>query len=123
MSIMTFRTSNVKKPNRGLGNSSRGLYNKTMKSCSTAALHAHVHGRVQGVGFRYQALREAERLGLSGWVKNSAYGEVEVWMEGHPDMLAEFSAWLYRGPRTARVDSVTKEEAAPRGYTGLHVEY
>ena len=87
------------------------------------ALNARVLGRVQGVGFRYSALREAERLGLAGWVKNSANGEVEVWMEGHPDKLAEFSAWLRKGPPHSRIDSVIKQEAAPCGYTDLRVEY
>jgi hypothetical protein len=45
-------------------------------------LHAVVHGRVQGVGFRYFVMREARALGLSGWVRNQADGSVEVEAEG-----------------------------------------
>ncbi|MCL2880379.1 MAG: acylphosphatase [Treponema sp.] len=94
-----------------------------MKSPDTAALHARVQGRVQGVGFRYSALREAERYDLSGWVKNTADGEVEVWVEGHPDNIAQFAVWLRQGPRSAHVMRVIKEKVGPRGYTELRVEY
>ena len=88
-----------------------------------AAFYARVLGRVQGVGFRYSAFREAERYGLRGWVRNTADGEVEVWMEGKPDKLAAFSAWLHTGPRYSRVDSVIKEDVQPRGYKDLRIEY
>jgi len=88
-----------------------------------AAFYARVRGRVQGVGFRYSALREAERCGLRGWVRNTADGEVETWMEGKPDKLAEFSAWLHRGPQFSRVDSVIAEAVKPRGYKNLQIEY
>lgn len=93
------------------------------KKNNKAAINARVLGRVQGVGFRYSALREAERHGLCGWVRNTADGEVEVWVEGPPDKLALFSAWLRQGPRLSRVDSVVQEAAAPRGYKDLRVEY
>ena len=49
-----------------------------------AAFDATVTGRVQGVGFRYCACREADRLGLTGWVRNSDEGDVEVHAEGAP---------------------------------------
>jgi acylphosphatase len=88
-----------------------------------AAFHARVQGRVQGVGFRYSAIREAQRHGLTGWVRNTRDGEVEVWAEGALDKLAEFSAWLRQGPRSSRVDRVITEEAAPRGYIDMRVEY
>jgi len=88
-----------------------------------AAFSARVLGRVQGVGFRYSALREAERCGLCGWVRNTADGEVEVWMEGKPEKLAAFNAWLHRGPQFSRVDSVIAEDVVPRGYRDLQIEY
>ena len=95
----------------------------TANNGNCGALHAWVSGRVQGVGFRYSALREAERCGLTGWVRNTMNGEVEVWVEGHPDKLAEFSAWLHKGPRSSRVDSVTKDNVEPQGYTDIRVKY
>ena len=66
-------------------------------------LALRVTGRVQGVGFRWSARREAERLGLRGSVRNRADGSVEVHAEGPRDAVASFRAWLERGPRGAQV--------------------
>ena len=88
-----------------------------------AAIHARVLGRVQGVGFRYSALREAERNGLNGWVRNTADGEVEIWVEGQADKLAVFIAWLHRGPSLSRVEKVIQQDVPPRGYRNMKVEY
>lgn len=67
------------------------------------AIHVIVEGEVQGVGFRYSAMREANSLGLVGWVRNAEDGSVEVWAEGEEDSLEEFSRWLGRGPAYATV--------------------
>ena len=93
------------------------------KVSENTALHARVLGRVQGVGFRYSALMEAQRYALTGWVRNTQDGEVEVWAEGLPDNIAKFSTWLHIGPSHARVEKVIKEEVPPRGYTDLKVVY
>lgn len=45
------------------------------------------HGRVQGVGFRYQAASEAKSLGLTGWVRNCWDGSVELEAQGAPEYL------------------------------------
>ena len=89
----------------------------------SAAFFARVSGRVQGVGFRYSAVNEAQRLRLCGWVKNAAYGDVEVWAEGPPDKLDLFLKWLKKGPQFSRVDSVDKIDQAPMGYRSFRVEY
>jgi len=70
------------------------------------AFRARVTGRVQGVGFRWSAVREARRLGLRGWVRNTGDGSVEVEAEGAASELGEFLAWLRRGPPGARVADV-----------------
>ena len=88
-----------------------------------AAFTARIRGKVQGVGFRYSALREAERLRLGGFVKNTRTGDVEVWAEGPPDKLALFLKWLGRGPQFSRVDSVEKEDTEAQGYTGFRIEH
>ena len=80
------------------------------------AFYARVSGRVQGVGFRYSARQEAQRLKLTGWVRNAANGDVEVWAEGPTENLSLFLAWLYQGPRSSRVDSVKREDQIPKGY-------
>jgi len=75
-----------------------------------ARIRCVVRGRVQGVGFRWFVLREAERLGLGGVVRNLRDGSVEVLAEGSSDALAELEGILRRGPRSARVDGVEKTE-------------
>ena len=94
--------------------------NRTEK---TSAFYALVRGRVQGVGFRYSAVREAERLRINGWVKNSRDGNVEVWAEGQPEKLGLFLEWLQQGPQFSRVDSVRKENMEPKGYRNFNVEH
>lgn len=65
-----------------------------------------VEGRVQGVGFRYSACDEAQRLGLGGWARNLPDGRVELEAEGPDDVLKQFIGWCHQGPRFARVDRV-----------------
>ena len=71
-----------------------------------------VSGRVQGVGFRWFVEREARALGLSGWVRNNPDGNVEVLASGTEDQLAKLKEKLQQGPRAARVDEVTEQDAA-----------
>ena len=72
----------------------------------TAREHFVVRGLVQGVGFRWFVRETAERLALSGWVRNAADGSVEAEAEGPARSLEEFAAALRQGPASARVDAV-----------------
>lgn len=74
-----------------------------------------VHGRVQGVSFRYYTVRTAQRLGLTGWVTNRADGTVETVAEGRRHELEEFNAYLHEGPPAAKVDLVVTTWSAPSG--------
>jgi acylphosphatase len=65
---------------------------------SAVSLHAIVHGRVQGVGFRYFVLSHARSLRLVGTVRNLADGSVEVYAEGERAALAHLERDLRRGP-------------------------
>ncbi len=78
-----------------------------------------VTGRVQGVGFRDWLVEEAERLGVSGWVRNRRDGSVEALFEGEPPMVAEVLRACRRGPPFARVAHVAEEPALPRGEQGF----
>jgi acylphosphatase len=66
-----------------------------------------ISGRVQGVGFRFFAVREAQRRGLAGWVRNLGEERVEVVAEGPERQLADFLAALREGPPLAWVAGVT----------------
>lgn len=70
-----------------------------------------VHGRVQGVGFRWWARQEANALGISGFVRNRRDGTVEVLASGTAEALEEFASRLRSGPPAARVDRVEREPA------------
>lgn len=88
-----------------------------------SAFYARVSGRVQGVGFRYSAIREAHRLKVNGWVRNASNGEVEVWAEGTQEKLDAFLQWLRKGPQFSRIDSVNSVEKDCKGYYDFNVEY
>jgi acylphosphatase len=62
-----------------------------------------VHGRVQGVGFRYFVLESAQQLGLGGWVRNEYDGTVTGEASGDPQLLETFRRALERGPSLAYV--------------------
>ncbi len=87
------------------------------------ALSIHVTGRVQGVGFRYHAAREAARLGLVGWVRNEPDGSVLAHAEGPDSAVAQFVAWCGAGPAYARVRGVTTVPVTPVGGTEFALTY
>ena len=86
-----------------------------------------VHGRVQGVGFRYFVERAATDLGLTGYVKNRADGSVEVHAAGTPDKLDKLRDLLADGPRWSRVERVDESEAESETPSddaqGFHITY
>ena len=81
------------------------------------ALRVRITGRVQGVFFRGWTQREAERRGLSGWVRNEDDGSVAALICGPPEAVEDLVAALRSGPSAARVDrvEVQEAEAAPHG--------
>jgi acylphosphatase len=78
-------------------------------------LHGVVHGDVQGVGFRYFLMREAQRLGLRGWVRNRDDGTVEFVAEGSRSDLERLKQAAAQGPRMARVERVDGQWSAAAG--------
>lgn len=77
----------------------------------TGRLAVTVHGRVQGVGFRWFTRERARRLGLAGTVRNRADGAVEVDAGGSPTALAALRTLLLQGPPGAAVERL--EERTP----------
>ena len=65
-----------------------------------------IEGRVQGVFFRASTQDHAQRLGVSGWVRNCSDGSVEVVAEGERAKIDNLIAWCRTGPRGAKVGDV-----------------
>jgi acylphosphatase len=69
-----------------------------------------VSGKVQGVFFRASTRDEALRLGLNGYARNLADGQVEVVAAGRTEALHELEQWLWQGPPAARVSDVQRSD-------------
>ncbi|GAB3265836.1 acylphosphatase [Chitinimonas naiadis] len=81
--------------------------------------HLLIHGRVQGVGYRYAFENMAEQFGLQGWVRNRFDGTVEAQIEGSEEAVVAMVAWSHRGPPAATVTQVVVSEATTTGERGF----
>ena len=73
--------------------------------------HLHIHGLVQGVWFRESMRCEAERLGVTGWVRNAPDGSVEAVVQGPDTAVDALIAWAQAGPPQARVERIVLTDA------------
>lgn len=82
-----------------------------------------ISGRVQGVGYRDWTITTAQRLGLTGWVRNRMDGAVEALIVGDDNAVGQMIDACRRGPPAARVDDVDIEpvdlDVLPQGFTQL----
>jgi acylphosphatase len=78
-------------------------------------VHIWVSGKVQGVWYRASTLQEAQKLGLTGWVRNLPDGRVEIVAEGPKEALEKLISWCHHGPPHA---VVTKVEPVWESYLG-----
>jgi acylphosphatase len=65
-----------------------------------------IHGKVQGVFYRATAKKIADRIGLTGWVKNLKTGEVEAVICGSEEQIESFIYWAREGPERAEVSHI-----------------
>jgi acylphosphatase len=65
-----------------------------------------ITGRVQGVFFRMETKRAADRIGVCGWVRNRPEGTVEAVFEGTKAKVEDILAWCRDGSPLARVERV-----------------
>lgn len=72
-----------------------------------------VRGRVQGVGFRYAAQKQARLLGLKGWVENLADGSVRSMVRGAPESCNKYIQWCNSGPSYSWVEGIDIDEKSP----------
>ena len=82
-----------------------------------------VRGRVQGVFFRDETRRLAERHGVAGTIRNTTDGAVEAVFEGPPELVAKLVAFCREGPRDAAVERVEIYEESPQGLRGFRVTH
>lgn len=68
-----------------------------------------IHGKVQGVGYRFFATRVARRLGLKGTIQNNRDGSVDAVVEGEKDVIDEWIEQLKEGPRYAEITKIDQE--------------
>ena len=76
------------------------------------ALHVVIHGRVQGVGFRWFVREQGRLLGVRGWVRNRPDGTVEVSADGDAAALEALKARLREGPPGAAVAELQELQTA-----------
>jgi len=69
-------------------------------------IHLLIKGTVQGVNYRASAKDQAIRLRITGWVRNTPEGDVEITATGTPSALDQFTTWCRRGPTHATVTGV-----------------
>ncbi|NNC11430.1 acylphosphatase [Planctomonas sp. JC2975] len=80
-----------------------------------------IHGRVQGVGFRYSCADMADDSAVSGWVRNRPDGTVEAVFEGSRDAVAAAVAWCAHGPAYAAVSGVETSDEQVEGLSGFRI--
>ncbi|MBM4428857.1 MAG: acylphosphatase, partial [Chloroflexi bacterium] len=75
------------------------------------------------VSFRYYTQRQAQALGLNGWVRNCYDGSVEVVIEGERESVHKLLSWLRRGPPSAEVERVDVRWEKCQGALGFEVRF
>ena len=93
--------------------------NLDMKEFSRA--HVIFNGRVQGVFFRANTKKEAEKLGLKGWVRNLPASQVEMIAEGEKKKVDQLIEWCSNEQPIARVTSRKIEWQEPKKETSFKI--
>ena len=75
------------------------------------AIHVSIYGQVQGVGFRSWIKEKADKLKVSGWVRNASDGSVELFLQGDESSVNQLLALTWEGPNQAEVEDVLTQES------------
>lgn len=82
-----------------------------------------IKGRVQGVGFRHNTVKQAEKLNLIGFVKNLASGNVYIEIEGAEPAVLQMIRWCHSGPSGARVSEINEYKGELKNYDSFRIRY
>lgn len=80
-----------------------------------------IYGTVKGVGFRWAAAKQAEKLGVFGFVKNDPAGFVYIEVEGNDLNVQQFVNWCAKGPSQAEVTNVEVVEGEAKGFYNFSI--
>ena len=87
-------------------------------------VHVVISGQVQGVWFRASTRDKAQQLGLTGWVKNTAEGNVEAIFEGEEQQVQQMIDWCHHGPPQAQVYNVeVQKKPVSQSFEQFSIEY
>lgn len=94
-----------------------------METDEKVLLRIRIKGRVQGVGFRWNAAREANMLGITGYVRNMTDGSVYIEAEGLRHSIEKYLSWCQSGPVLSSVHSVEYDKLPPQGYSTFSIKH
>jgi acylphosphatase len=82
-----------------------------------------IEGRLQGINFRYQTQRQAQKLGLVGFVRHLSDGRIEIEMQGEKKQIEQMLEWCQQEPHSSQIRSILfrYDEEFSRGYTDFSV--
>jgi acylphosphatase len=103
------------RPNPGFGPSAAPAPAAIPQTVRVVRRRVVVSGYVQGVWYRESCRRQAQALGVTGWVRNNPDGTVEASLEGDAAAVDTVVAWMRVGPRRARVADIVVVEEPPTG--------
>ena len=90
---------------------------------AVVARHVSVTGQVQGVFYRAWLRDEADRIGVTGWVRNCPDGRVEAHVEGDEQAVEQIVERLRQGPSSAQVDGVRLWDVEPCDFDRFEVRH
>lgn len=85
------------------------------------AVQLLIKGRVQGVYYRASAKDKADELGVTGWVRNTRDGDVELLAVGSQDRIEAMIRWCHIGPPASKVTAVEVRSLPEQACDGFSV--
>jgi len=82
-----------------------------------------IHGKVQGVSFRFHCREQAEALAVKGFVRNLPDGSVEVLASGDPESVQRLLSWCRTGPPKSMVQSVDVRDEPAELFSDFEIRF